>query len=160
MSGDAAEGTATFTSKNSKITTNNGDTLYVTKTTAEINLENNPIINQDKDGNFLRIQKDSWGNNGSNGGVVTLNMTNQKVTGNIVVDSISTLTINMTDNSYYEGMINNDNTAKSITLKLDKTSKIKLTGDTYITSLDNADTTNSNIDFNGYKLYVNNTAIN
>lgn len=160
MSGDAAEGTATFTSKNSKITTNNGDTLYVTNTTAEINLENNTIINQDKDGNFLRIQKDSWGNNGSNGGVVTLNMTNQKVTGNIVVDSISTLTINMTDNSYYEGMINNDNTAKSITLKLDKTSKIKLTGDTYITSLDNADTTNSNIDFNGYKLYVNNTAIN
>lgn len=57
-------------------------------------------------------------------------------------------------------MINNDNTAKSITLKLDKTSKIKLIGDTYITSLDNADTTNSNIDFNGYKLYVNNTAIN
>lgn len=160
MSGDAAEGTVTFTSKNSKITTNNGDTLYVTNTTAEINLENNTIINQDKDGNFLRIQKDSWGNNGSNGGVVTLNMTNQKVTGNIVVDSISTLTINMTDNSYYEGMINNDNTAKSITLKLDKTSKIKLTGDTYITSLDNADTTNSNIDFNGYKLYVNNTAIN
>ena len=122
--------------------------------------EYNTIINQDKDGNFLRIQKDSWGNNGSNEGVVTLNMTNQKVTGNIVVDSISTLTINMTDNSYYEGMINNDNTAKSITLKLDKTSKIKLTGDTYITSLDNADTTNSNIDFNGYKLYVNNTAIN
>lgn len=160
MSGDAAEGTVTFTSKNSKITTNNGDILYVTNTTAEINLENNTIINQDKDGNFLRIQKDSWGNNGSNEGVVTLNMTNQKVTGNIVVDSISTLTINMTDNSYYEGMINNDNTAKSITLKLDKTSKIKLTGDTYITSLDNADTTNSNIDFNGYKLYVNNTAIN
>ena len=160
MSGDAAEGTATFTSKNSKITTNNGDTLYVTNTTAEINLENNTITNQDKDGNFLRIQKDSWGNDGSNGGVVTLNMTNQKIAGDIVVDSISTLTINMTDNSYYEGMINNENTAKSITLKLDKTSKIKLTGDTYITSLDNADATNSNIDFNGYKLYVNNTAIN
>ena len=160
MSGDAAEGTATFTSKNSKITTNNGDTLYVTNTTAEINLENNTITNQDKDGNFLRIQKDSWGNDGSNGGVVTLNMTNQKIAGDIVVDSISTLTINMTDNSYYEGMINNENTAKSITLKLDKTSKIKLTGDTYITSLDNAAATNSNIDFNGYKLYVNNTAIN
>lgn len=160
MSGDAAEGTATFTSKNSKITTNNGDTLYVTNTTAEINLENNTIINNDTNGNFLRVQKDSWGNTGSNGGVVTLNMTNQKANGNIVVDSISTLTINMTDNSYYEGAINTDNTAKSITLKLDTTSKIKLTGDTYITSLDNADTTNSNIDFNGYKLYVNNTAIN
>lgn len=160
MSGDAAEGKATFTSKNSKITTNNGDTLYVTNTTAEINLENNTIINNDTNGNFLRVQKDSWGNTGSNGGIVTLNMTNQKASGNIVVDSISTLTINMANNSYYEGMINNENTAKSITLKLDKTSKIKLTGDTYITSLDNADTTNSNIDFGGYKLYVNNIAIN
>lgn len=160
MSGDAAEGKATFTAKNSKITTNNGDTLYVTNTNAEINLENNTIVNNDKNSNFLRVQKDSWGNTGNNGGIVTLNMTNQKASGNVVVDSISTLTINMTNNSYYEGAINNDNTAKSITLKLDKTSKIKLTGDTYITSLDNADTTNSNIDFNGYKLYVNNTAIN
>ena len=160
MSGDAAEGKAAFTAKNSKITTNNGDTLYATNTTAEINLENNTIINNDTNGNFLRVQKDSWGNTGSNGGTVTLNMTNQKASGNVVVDSISTLTMNMTNNSYYEGAINNENTAKSITLKLDKTSKIKLTGDTYLTSLDNADTTNSNIDFNGYKLYVNNTAIN
>lgn len=31
---------------------------------------------------------------------------------------------------------------------------------TYVTSLENADTTNSNIGFNGYKLYVNGTAIN
>ena len=42
----------------------------------------------------------------------------------------------------------------------DKSSKIKLTKDTYITSLENADKTNSNIDFNGYKLYVNGKAIN
>ena len=59
----------------------------------------------------------------------------------------------------YEKTINGDNTTKSITLKLDKNSNIKLTGDTYITSLDNADTTNSNIDLNGYKLYVNGKSI-
>lgn len=40
------------------------------------------------------------------------------------------------------------------------TSKIKLTGDFYITSLEDDDTTYSNIDFNGYKLYVNGVAIN
>ena len=91
----------------------------------------------------------------SNGGTVTLNMTNQKAVGNIVIDSISTLTMNLTNKSYYEGVINSDNSAKSITLKLDKTSSIKLTGDSYITSLDNSDSTNSNIDFNEYKLYVN-----
>lgn len=40
------------------------------------------------------------------------------------------------------------------------TLKIKLTGDFYITSLEDDDTTYSNIDFNGYKLYVNGVAIN
>ncbi|MBO6145779.1 MAG: hypothetical protein J6O62_03180 [Bacilli bacterium] len=160
MSGDADNGTAEFTSKNSTIITNKGDTLYVTNTTASITLENNIITNNDNTGNFLRIQKDSWGNSGNNGGVVTLNLTNQNINGNIVVDSISKLTMNMSNNSYYEGKINTDNTAKEITLKLDKTSKIKLTGDTYITSLENSDSSNSNIDFNGYKLYVNNKSIN
>ena len=159
MSGDAKDGAGEFTAKNSKITTNKGDTFYITNTTAIINLTNNTIVNNDKTGYFLRAQKDSWGNSGQNGGVVTLNLTNQKVSGNIYVDSISTLTINMSDNSYYEGAINEDNTAKEITLKLDKTSKIKLTGDIYVTTFENELTDNSNIDFNGYTLYVNNKAL-
>lgn len=158
MSGDASVGSAEFTSKNSTITTNKGDTFYITNTSASINLENNIFKNNDKSGAFLRIEAGSWGTNGSNGGDVTLNLTKQTVSGNILVDNISTLSISMT-NSTYEGTINGDNTAKSITLKLDKTSKIKLTGDTYITSLNNADTTNSNIDLNGYKLYVNGKSI-
>lgn len=53
--------------------------------------------------------------------------------------------------------INADNTAKQITLKIDSQSKITLTGDTYVTSLEDADTTYSNINFNGHKLYVNRT---
>ena len=154
MSGDAANGEATFTAKNSKITTNKGDSFYITNTTATINLENNEITNTDSTGYFLRSQKDSWGNSGSNGGIVTLNLTNQKVNGNIYIDSISTLTMNMVS-SNYEGGINTDNTAKSITIKLDSSSTIKLTGDSYITSLEDSDSTYSNIDLNGYKLYVN-----
>lgn len=160
MSGDASNGNATFTAKNSKIITNNGDTFYITNTTATINLANNTIVNNDSTGNFLRAQKDSWGNTGSNGGDVTLIMTQQNAGGNIVIDSISTLDMTMNENSYYEGTINGSNEAKSITLKLDSTSKIKLTGDSYITSLEDDDTTYSNIDFNGYKLYVNGVAIN
>ena len=161
MSGDAStDGGSTFSAKNSKIITNNGDTLYVTNTTATINLENNTITNNDSTGNFLRIQKDSWGNEGSNGGVVTLNLTNQIVTGDIVVDSISTLTANLQSGSSYTGTLNGENSAKSLTLKLSKDSKIKLTGDSYVTSLENADSSNSNIDFNGHKLYVNGKAVN
>ncbi len=151
MSGDADVGNATFTAKNSTITTNKGDSFYVTNTTATINLENNTIVNNDSTGNFLRIKSDSWGTSGSNGGDVTLNLTNQEVDGNIVVDSISTLTMNMTS-SVFEGIVNSDNSAKSIKLVIDSSSKIKLLGDSYVTSFE-GDV--SNIDFNGYKLYVN-----
>ena len=159
MSGDAAVGNASFTASNSTITTNKGDTLYITNTTATINLTNNKIISNDKSGNFLRIQKDSWGSSGSNGGNVTLNLDNQEAIGNIVVDSISTLTLSLKNGSYIEGTINSDNTAKNIVLNIDKDSKIKLTGDMYVSELNNDDTTNSNIDLNGYKLYVNNVEI-
>ncbi len=154
MSGDAATGKAVFSAKDSTITTNKGDSFYVTNTTAEINLENNKIVNNDSTENFLRIQKDSWGNSGSNGGTVTLNMTNQTATGNIVVDSISKLTMNLNDSSSFKGAINSEN-AGEVELTLDKTSSITLTGDTYVKSLTNADSTNSNINTNGYKLYVN-----
>ena len=159
MSGDASNGTSSFTSKNSKITTNKGDTFYVTNTTAVINLENNTITNNDKSGAFLRIKKDSWGNSGSNGGNVTLKATNQLINGDIVIDSISTLTMNL-KNSNFTGKINKANSAKSIDLNIDKDTKIKLTGNSYVTSFTNEDASNSNIDFNGYKLYVNGKAIN
>ena len=155
MSGDADSGTASFTAKNSRITTEKGDTLYVTNTAAVITLENNTIANNDPTGYFLRVQKDSWGNDGSNGGTVELNMTNQSAEGDIYVDSISSLTVSMSDGSRYEGAINSDNCAGSVSLKLDSSSKLKLTADTYLTSLDDEDPTLGNIDFNGYKLYVN-----
>lgn len=158
MSGDAATGEAVFTAKDSTIITNKGDSFYVTNTTATINLENNKITNTDTTGNFLRIQKDSWGTSGKNGGTVTLNLTNQTATGNIVVDSISTLTMNLKNGSSFTGAINNEN-AGEVTLTLDKTSTLTLTGDTYVKSLTNADTTNSNINLNGYKLYIDGTAL-
>ena len=153
MSGDAESGESTFTSKDSTITTNKGDTIFVTNTTSTINLENNNITNND--GDFLRIQTGKWGNSESNGGNVTLNMTNQKVDGSIIVDSISTLSINMNSNSVLITSIDNENQAKSITLKLSSDSILSLTNDSYVDSIENADITNSNIYSNGkYKLYV------
>ncbi len=160
MSGDASNGNATFTATDSTITTNKGDSFYITNTKATINLTNNTIVNNDSSGNFLRAKEDSWGTSGSNGGNVTLVMTNQKVKGNIVISSISNVGITMKTNSSFEGTINGDNTAKSITLTIDKTSKVVLTGNSYLTSLTDADSSYSNIDFNGYKLYVNGKTIN
>ena len=160
MSGDAEVGTSSFTSKNSKIINNKGDIIFVTNTNTVIELENNEIINNDESGNFLKISASKWGTTGSNGGTVTLNANNQNMEGNILVDSISTLDFSLKNESNYVGTINGENTAKTLNITLDSSSTITLTGDSYITSLEDVDSSYSNINFNGYKLYVNGTAIN
>lgn len=78
----------------------------------------------------------------------------------IFIGLCSYFTMKLTDSSNYEGTINANNSAKSISLKLGSSSKITLTGDSYVSSLDDADSSYSNINFNGYKLYVNGSAIN
>lgn len=161
MSGDASEGTGT----NSNLTIQSDSTYYktapmffITNTDAVINLENTKL---NYGSNILISAKGTseWGTSESNGGKLVLNATNQTLNGDIVIDKISTLNMILKSSSY-KGTINEDNTAQSITLKLDKSSKITLTGNSYITSLDNEDSTNSNIDFNGYKLFVNGDSIN
>lgn len=160
MSGDSAEGTSKFSAKGSTLETKHGDTFYVTNTKSIITVEDCQVINTDADGNLLRVQADSWGKSGQNGGDVEFNVTKQSLTGNIVIDAISKLTFGLTNGSYWEGTLNGENASQNISLKLDRSSKIKLTGDSYVTSLDDEDTSYSNIDFNGHKLYVNGTAIN
>ena len=152
MSGDADEGTAQFTAKDSTLITENGDTIYVTNTTAKIYLENNTITNTV--GEFLRIEAGKWGREGSNGGTVTLEMNNQKVTGSIIADSISTLDLTLKNGSSFTGAIDAANQAKEIKLFLSKDSVINLTADSYVDSLENEQADNSNIHGNGYKLYV------
>lgn len=164
MSGDAGQGTGTFTTKNSSLSIQESSNYYktapmffITNTDAVINL-NNTKLSYGSDILIKSIGTSEWGKSGSNGGNVTLNAENQELTGNIEADSISTIVINLS-NSNYTGTINNENTAKSIILKLDSSSKITLTGDSYITALETSDTSYSNINFNGYKLYVNGVAI-
>ena len=166
MSGDAGEGTGTFnaTGSNLEILSNSSEYktapfFFVTNTKAVINLENNTL--KYGSGILLKVAATSeWGKSGSNGGQVTLNAKKQELEGNIEVDNISTAEINLKENSSLKGAINNKNTAKQIKLTLDKSSSLTLTGDTYVTSLTDADTSYSNINFNGYKLYVNGKAIN
>ena len=48
---------------------------------------------------------------------------------------------------------------KDTAITLDKSSTITLQKDTYLSSLNNADKTNSNINFNNHKLYINNILV-
>lgn len=166
MSGDASTGTGTFTAKNSTLSISKNSSYYkkapmffVTNTDAVINLTNTKLSYGSN--TLLSVKGTSeWGQSGSNGGTVKLNASKQTLTGNISLDKLSTLTMNLKNSSTYTGTINAKNSAKKISLTLDSSSKIKLTGDSYVTSLNDEDSSYSNIDFNGYKLYVNGKAIN
>ena len=150
MSGDAAEGNASFTMNGGTLTNLNGDIFFVNNTLCDINLNNAQIVNE-SDGVFLRAEAAGWGNEGSNGGHVTMNAAGQTIDGDMIVDEVSTLNLYLAEDSSFEGAINSDGAAGEVYVKLSGGSTWKLTGDSYITSLTcDADS----IDLNGYKLYV------
>ena len=155
FSGDAESGIARLKAENNTLTTHGtGAFIYVNNTTAEADLIGNTIITPNTT-TLVKAAADSrWGKTGENGGHLTLRASNQELNGNIVADSISTVALDMTNGSSLVGAVNTDNTAKEITMKLSKDSTWTLTGDSYVKSLTNEDTTGSNIHLNGYKLVV------
>lgn len=157
FSGDAESGIARLKAENNTLTTHGiGAFIYVNNTTAEADLTGNTILMPNTT-TLVKAAADSrWGKDGENGGHLTLRASNQELSGNIVADSISTIALDMANGSSLVGAINTDNTAKEITLKLSKDSSWTLTGDSYIKSLTNEDTTGENIHLNGYKLVVAN----
>ena len=157
FSGDAESGIARLKAENNTLTTHGtGAFIYVNNTTAEADLTGNTILMPNTT-TLVKAAADSrWGKDGENGGHLTLRASNQELSGNIVADSISTIAIDMANGSSLVGAINTDNTAKEVTVKLSKDSTWTLTGDSYVKSLTNEDTTGGNIHLNGYKLVVAN----
>lgn len=155
FSGDAENGIARLKAENNTLTTHaTGAFLYVNNTTAEVDLSNN-AISMPNTSTLVKAAADSrWGKTGENGGHLTLRTSNQELSGNIMADSISTIALDMINGSSLVGAVNTDNTAKEVTVKLSKDSNWILTGDSYVKSLSNEDTTGSNIQLNGYKLVV------
>ena len=155
FSGDAESGIARLKAENNTLTTHGtGAFIYVNNTTAEADLTGNTILMPNTT-TLVKAAADSrWGKDGENGGHLTLRASNQALNGNILADAISTVALDMTNGSSLVGAINTDNTAKEVTVKISKDSSWTLTGDSYVDSLTNKDTTGSNIHLNGYKLVV------
>lgn len=134
MSGDADVGEAYFEAKGGEITSLAGDMFYVTNTSCEIKLSD--VKFNMADSVFLRAVGNTslrgWGKQGENGADVKMSLASQSVSGDIVVDDISTLDLNLSS-SDITGAINSDNSSGSIALTLDENSSITLTGDSYVT---------------------------
>ena len=133
MSGDASMGASEFTMTEGTMTAETGSMFHVTNTTTTINLENVDFTYASDSSVFLDASADSWGSNGSNGGKVTLNLTNQAISGAILSDSVSSVAVN-----------------------LDSSSTWTLQGDSYISSF-TGDL--ANVDLNGYTLYIDGVAV-
>ena len=163
MSGDAASGTSSFTMRGGSLKSLNGHVFHVTNTSAVITLEGVEIVNEDEENILLSVCADGW-SGGSN--IATLKAIAQKLVGAIKVGSDSSLTLELTGGSTFEGCIDGAITnAKgetvstevgTVSVTLDATSTWTLTGDSYVTEF-NGDA--ANVISNGYTLYVNGVAL-
>ncbi len=163
MSGDAASGTSHFTMTGGSLTSKSGHVFHVTNTNAVITLEGVEIVNEDTDNILLSVCADGW-TGGSNTAV--LKAADQKLSGAVKVGSDSSLTLELTDASAFEGsidgsifnadgeMVSADTGTVSVTL--DSSSTWTLTGDSYVTEF-SGDA--ANVISNGFTLYVSGTPL-
>lgn len=159
MSGDADVGTSEFSMTGGSLTSNNGDVIYVTNTHSIIKLSGVEITDADGEGCFMRVCGNSgsrgWGQAGSNGAQVEFTADVQDINGDIIVDSISTLDMTLTNGSCFTGRISiaanltgSAPVENNAVITIGEGCTWKLTGDCTITSLTN----NGTIDFNGYTI--------
>ncbi len=159
MSGDANVGTSTFSMTGGTLTAKNGDMFYITNTHCVLTLSGVKIVNEDSDAYLMRIVGNSashgWGSAGSNGAQVEFTADAQTLEGDIVVDTISTLDMTMTNGTTFTGTINIIDNEEGGTAVSDNASVTiesgctwTLTGNCTLTSLTN----NGTINFNGYTI--------
>ena len=150
MSGDSEEGNATFSMTGGSLTAKNGGMFYTTNTESTFNLEN-VMINYAEDNDFfLKATGNSnargWGSSGENGAKCTFTATDQKMEGDVIWDSISTLDFTMKGNSSLTGSILNDESNAGnggdgyCNLTINEGSTWIVTGDSVLTSLTNKGT--------------------
>lgn len=146
MSGDADQGTGTFTMNGGSLNANAGPVFYVTNTNAVISLSNNVAVTGTS-GVLINAAAGNWGTSGSNGGKVTFTANHETLTGDITSDSISSIFVTLTNGTSYSGAIN------TAALTLDSTSTWSVKGNSVLTTLSGADisgTSITNINGNGY----------
>ena len=159
MSGDADVGTSTFSMTGGSLTAKNGDMFYVTNTHCILSLSGVKLVNEDEDAYFLRVVGNSashgWGTAGSNGAQVEFTADAQTIDGNIIVDTISTLTMTLKNGSTFTGTVNIVDNAQNGTavsdnavITIESGCTWNLTGDCTVTSITN----NGTINFNGYTI--------
>ena len=147
MSGDAQIGEGTFLMEGGTLTSGNGGIFYTTNTDSVFTLKNVQIIAADDSEYLLRCTGNSnargWGRTGSNGANCVFTAIEQELNGDVIYDSISNLTLNLTDASVLTGAILDDESCAGeggngqCVVTIDASSKWIVTGDSRLGVLEN-----------------------
>lgn len=145
--GERAQFQAVDSTLHSKI--ESGAMFYVTNTSADILLSGTTLDFDSTKAKLLQIEgndANNWGRAGSNGGDVTFTGLGETLTGDISVDSISSLDLYLLDGTTYTGQIlstanagDQNDSAATITINLDQDSTWVVTGDTTVFALNAED---------------------
>ncbi len=100
QSGDAADGTSSFSMTGGTLNSLSGHVFHVTNTSAVINLNGTDIYNYDDENVLISVCDDGWSGAGNE---ATLNATDQTLEGSILVGDDSTLTLNMAGSTTFLG---------------------------------------------------------
>ena len=150
MSGDSEVGNSTFEMDGGTLTAKNGGMFYTTNTESTITLSDVDITYADENDFFLKCTGNSnqrgWGTSGDNGADCLFTAVKQDMEGDIVWDSISQLDFYMTDGSILKGAVTDDESNAGdggdgyCNMYIEKGSTWTVTGDSTLTSLQNAGT--------------------
>ena len=158
MSGDAEGVDGVFTMTGGSLTAAAGPLFYVTNTNAEITLTGADLTASS--GVLLDASAGNWGSDGANGGAATLAGDGQVLTGDVTVDSISTVNIVLANGSAWTGALDTANAGGTTSVTLDATSTWTLTADSYVGALAGlalSGTSVTNVVGNGHTLYYDAT---
>ena len=136
MSGDAQGTTGVFSESHGSLTALSGPLFYVTNTSGTVHVTSVRLTVSS--GVLLDAAAGNWGTAGSNGGTATIDAVKQVLVGAVDADSVSSATLNLTDGSSLKGAVNSSNTAKRVTISLDKTSRWTVGATSYVTVLDDS----------------------
>lgn len=151
-SGDAETGTAAFTMTGGSLSSKVGALFFITNTDAVASLKNVKVTNT-TDTLISAKATSRWGNSGKNGGKFTFTADGETLSGSVICDKISSVSMTLKNSTIYTGSINTSNKLAKVTISLDNTSTWNVTGNSYIKVLKDSDTTLANIKSNGHTIY-------
>lgn len=129
------DGQGTLELNKNMLTIADGPMFLVTNTNASVTMSGNKINGMTDE--LMSVRADYWGTKGANGGHASLILKKQTVSGDIKVDSISSLDLKLQKGARLTGRINQtENRCAQVRVKIESGAVWTVKGESYLTSIE------------------------